>query len=666
MEVNMNLTNRPQTAQISGASSDTSVKTSAPLKDGGTINGHISDIRGDKLTVKMADGSEITGKTENTAGLHIGDRQSFKVTVKDGEVLLTANNPSGEELNGKVLGDILKTYGMKPTQENIKMLEFLLKNQLPATQENLKFINQAFKLLGASEAKTAFFLENQIKLNVKNADLVSNLAQHKTVFGTQLENLFNSVLELPDGALKESILRDLLGGNAAAGEAAGTGSAANSGTAAGGAGNPGTAAGNAAANSGEVLANALADSIVAAGTEANSGTAAANAAGSAGNTAANAAGNAGNTAANSGAVLANALADSGTAASSAASANAAGNTANSGAEITGEANEVNQSGQVSANAGDVNEEANRNALKLIKDSLTGIFTQADSQTLTPEALSNSIAEKLSEFAAKHAGQLPDEQVKNINSLIETAKNAESGKAVNTRETLELLSKLLPDEADAAMRQKISESLKNISENRQIKDALLNKFLLNPEDLTKDELASRMREIKETLSAIAEKHGENPLTSKVMSEIRNIADNLTLLSNIKENTFIQIPLILNSNRATGELYIFKDKKKKKTGAQDVSALIALDTANLGRFEAYIVKQGRNVNFQFRLNNAECEKTIKENIHLLNDALNAHNLVISGVSYKKITERFSLLDKQPAGADEGEKPFDISEFIFDKRT
>lgn len=554
MEVNMNVGNQPQIIQASQTQGEQARVYQENPKDGSVIKGQITDIRGKEVTVKQTDGVEVTGKIDNASGLRIGDTQSFKVSFTDNQLSLINLNLNGEALNEKILGDILKSYGMKPSQENMKMLALLLENQLPATENNLKLINQAFKLLGADSAKTVFFLENQIRPNTKNADILQGFAEHKTVLSSQLGGLLDSILEIGDDSLKKQVVDELL----------------------------------------------------------------------------------------------------------------LRNTSNS--EKTDLTTPNIKTGEASL---PVPEDNNLPLPESVKSAIYGLNNESEMDTVKEtlikaypkhEAIINEMFETTGKeilTLKENLIALSENQELSLDSLEKAIKELTK---LDSTEALKLINELFPEDTD--IRQKITNSL-GLSDNVRIKDAIMRKFLINPEHLTKDEFDSLIKELSECFESISKKHLESGQLSKVMAEIQEVKDSLLFLSHMKNNTFIQIPLMINENKATGELYVFKDKKRKNKAGTDLSALIALDTANLGRFEAYIVKQGNRVNFQFRLNNDECEKLIKENIQSLNEALNAHSLIISGITYKKITESFSLLCKEPVDDSENDKPLELGRIIFDKR-
>ena len=189
---------------------------------------------------------------------------------------------------------------------------------------------------------------------------------------------------------------------------------------------------------------------------------------------------------------------------------------------------------------------------------------------------------------------------------------------------------------------------------QIKEALALKFALLPEEFSKAEYNSLIRELSDSVARLYEQ------PSARTPELTELRDNLLFLNQIKDSYYVQIPLVFADKRTTGELYVFKKKMKKNKDS--VSALIALDTANLGRFESYIVKQGKTIDFQFRLDNPFAEKMIRENFNLLGYALESLGYTISSVSYTDLRDKFNILATEP-GADP--TPLKPESYVFDAR-
>ena len=136
----------------------------------------------------------------------------------------------------------------------------------------------------------------------------------------------------------------------------------------------------------------------------------------------------------------------------------------------------------------------------------------------------------------------------------------------------------------------------------------------------------------------------PAGARLMAHLAAVCDNLEFVSHIRNSFYTQIPLALGENSVGAELYVFRDKSRRNQAGGHTSALVAIDTASLGRFEAYVVKQGRTLSCQFRLENEDIRSHVASHLTELSDALKALDYRLDGVSYRESGESFTLLNKE----------------------
>lgn len=182
------------------------------------------------------------------------------------------------------------------------------------------------------------------------------------------------------------------------------------------------------------------------------------------------------------------------------------------------------------------------------------------------------------------------------------------------------------------------------------DIIKNGFKFN--DKNNNELDKFIEETIEKINKTVEvlKSSDNPVSVEVKDSLVNVKEKLEFFQNMKENVFVQLPISLNEKSKNGEIIVFKDKRKKSSKNGSASALISIDTVNMGKFETYIQKNSNNVNMQFRINSKEIEILIKQNINRLNDLLQSSGYSLAGYSFKDIEESFSILDNEPSVVNE----------------
>ncbi len=148
----------------------------------------------------------------------------------------------------------------------------------------------------------------------------------------------------------------------------------------------------------------------------------------------------------------------------------------------------------------------------------------------------------------------------------------------------------------------------------------------------------------------------PETTKLGAQLTEITSRLDFLSQMKTNFVMELPLITNGGKEqNAEIFVFKDKRTKKDKDGKSTALVALDTLNLGRYEVFVQKLDKKIVCQFRVADEDIEALTKEHIFKLNEALSALGYNLSNYSLKTLEAPFTLLDKpkESTGKDNNQK-------------
>lgn len=157
----------------------------------------------------------------------------------------------------------------------------------------------------------------------------------------------------------------------------------------------------------------------------------------------------------------------------------------------------------------------------------------------------------------------------------------------------------------------------------LKDQVKSGWLLNPIDVEDKNAVESLyrrievqtRELTESLATIAK---DNTPLADSLSNMNNNLDFMNQMNNVYQ--YIQLPLKLNGSEATGDLYVYTNKKNLANKDGTVSALLHLDMANLGPVDVFAsITQGNNVSTKFYLKDDETIDFISQNIHILNDRL-----------------------------------------------
>ncbi|MDR1538260.1 MAG: flagellar hook-length control protein FliK [Clostridiales bacterium] len=154
----------------------------------------------------------------------------------------------------------------------------------------------------------------------------------------------------------------------------------------------------------------------------------------------------------------------------------------------------------------------------------------------------------------------------------------------------------------------------------------------------DDFKARLAAAKLELS-----HSDSQEARKSAEIIGKLSDRITFMSQMKSAPFAQIPINIGESPYNVELHIFKDKRKKNLKSAS-SALVALNTLNLGKVEAYLKKEEASVSIQFRLENPEIEKLAKGSYAVLEELMKQRGIRIIACGYSSSASRFTLLDSE----------------------
>ena len=188
------------------------------------------------------------------------------------------------------------------------------------------------------------------------------------------------------------------------------------------------------------------------------------------------------------------------------------------------------------------------------------------------------------------------------------------------------------------------------------------------DSTSQEVTQYLNNLREAIAQV-----QQALTgrasddvSRVLQEARTLESHIDFASQIKNQTFVQLPLFHNGQETQMALHVYKDAKKSGgSSSGSSSALIALETAGMGHFETYVQKNASSVHCQFRLESDKVVRAVRDNIHKLDALLKNHNYSLDSFSFLPPGEKYTLLDSPQIFDDLTKVPNKTDVRYFDKK-
>lgn len=156
----------------------------------------------------------------------------------------------------------------------------------------------------------------------------------------------------------------------------------------------------------------------------------------------------------------------------------------------------------------------------------------------------------------------------------------------------------------------------------LKENITNQWLLRPDDVEKKEnidnlyqrLGAQAKALSETLSDTL------GAQSKLAQSANNLSNNLDFMNQLNQMfQYVQLPLQMAGQKATGDLYVYRNKNKKISEDGSVSAILHLDMDNLGPLDVYVKMKDMKVTTNFYVADDSVLDLINNNIHILNERL-----------------------------------------------
>ena len=363
------------------------------------------------------------------------------------------------------------------------------------------------------------------------------------------------------------------------------------------------------------------------------------------------------------------------------------NTATAPGNVLGEA-----SNKISGMA--VNEAANEIAngsTEVASNEISGLAVNGSAGENAEVASNEAANENTGAVLNEAAGADANEPINGMRDIIQTEETAENSLgSVMTDEQLkelnEQLKSLLPDKAgnEISLYSKddsivgtlndIKELLKNTTADKQsllklfsgsgfkamIKNALTRQWMITPEQLKESDkqLTDKIGRLYEKVSEQLDKMQEIIKSSGAVKEnvsalAENIRGNIEFMNQVNNvYTYVQIPMKMNGHNASGQLYVYTNKKNITDPDKELSAFLHLDMDNLGATDVSIKMLKKEVSTNFYMDNDESYILIERFLPKLEEKLRnkGYSCKLSVVNEKhhvNFVDDFLKKDLPPAG-------------------
>ncbi|MDY6157022.1 MAG: flagellar hook-length control protein FliK [Agathobacter sp.] len=566
------------------------VSALSELSQGNIFEGTINSVKGNVVSLGLSNGQQITARLDGKVSLTEGQSMFFQVKSNDGNyVQIRPFMLDGAGANLTLL-DALKSANLPTDTANLSMVNQMMQQQMPIDKASL---NQMYHLLQANPQVNASTIVQMVKLGIEitpgNAAQFENYMSDRQAITAAMDDFINELPEImSDGDL--SMYRLALQGR-------------------------------------QII------NIVTDGLKENTDTA-------------------------SDKIFGVASSEiSGMAVNEAANGNI-GVASNEPADETAEAA---SNGTVNENTGEVlNEAAGGDANEPINGMRDIIQTEETAENvLVPQKPTENIAEN------SLGSVMTDEQLKELNEQIKSLLPDKAGNEIS------LYSK---DDSIVGTLNDIKELLKNTAADKQtllklfsgsgfkamIKNALTRQWMITPEQLKESDkqLTDKIGRLYEKVSEQLDKMQEIIKSSGVVKEnvsalAENIRGNIEFMNQVNNvYTYVQIPMKMNGHNASGQLYVYTNKKNITDPDKELSAFLHLDMDNLGATDVSIKMLKKEVSTNFYMDNDESYILIERFLPKLEEKLRnkGYSCKLSVVNEKhhvNFVDDFLKKDLPPAG-------------------
>ena len=236
-----------------------------------------------------------------------------------------------------------------------------------------------------------------------------------------------------------------------------------------------------------------------------------------------------------------------------------------------------------------------------------------------------------------AGKTPAEQVKQtiVRILQQAAPGASvtaevAGLAPTDAQMLKLSNALLKaldgdtgEITNKALQQQFKDLFETPAFKEVVKNAMKDSWSLRPDQVGEkanvenlyQKLTQQSKEMTQLLGQIAKPE------SGLAQSLGNMSNNLDFMNQMNQSfQYIQLPLKMSGSEATGDLYVYSDKKSLANNDGNVSAMLHLDMQYLGTVDVYTaISSGNQVSTKFYLESDEVMDLIEAHIDELNARL-----------------------------------------------
>jgi len=156
----------------------------------------------------------------------------------------------------------------------------------------------------------------------------------------------------------------------------------------------------------------------------------------------------------------------------------------------------------------------------------------------------------------------------------------------------------------------------------LKELLKEQWLIQPEELDGEQLKESYKKILQQTSQLEQIVRSTGLEQQqLLQNTADIRSNVEFMNQLNQiYTYVQLPLKLSGQNASGDLYVYTNKKNLNDPDTEVSAFLHLDLAHLGATDVSVKMLRKNVSTNFYFSDDASYELVQKHLPILEAKLN----------------------------------------------
>lgn len=214
----------------------------------------------------------------------------------------------------------------------------------------------------------------------------------------------------------------------------------------------------------------------------------------------------------------------------------------------------------------------------------------------------------------------NEMIAKENPQVASVLSGEENVSVSPKELLQSFVRAL--EQNLIPKESLAKLFDKAEFRELIQHELSERFLMKPSEVEDVKNVSDFyAKLRSHVSQLAAGVAETVLSSQSLAQsVQQMKDNVDFLYQLNQMIpYVQLPLKMNGQSATGDLYVYADKKSLAEKQDEITAVLHLDMKHLGHLDVYVKLHESKVETDFKVESDQILLFLSDHIEVLNERL-----------------------------------------------